>query len=95
MSWRIQSELSSKLTTPATERLEDVKKLAACAMHVMNHKPPTSFESFAENILPIRNLTAPGVTIAHAFMPRVNSDNTQPPTAIVGLRGNTNPFDKP
>ncbi|KAI9772138.1 MAG: hypothetical protein M1839_002550 [Geoglossum umbratile] len=89
------SGLSSKLTTPATECLEDVKKLAACAMHVMNHKPSIPLESFAENILPIRNLAAPGVTIAHAFMPRVNSNNTQPPTAIVGLRGNTNPFDKP
>src|SRR5579862_1501631 len=95
MSRHIQSELATRLVNPAKKCLEDVRKLAACATCGMNCKPSTPFEEFAASILPSRNLSAPGIAIAHASMPRVNFNNTQPPTAIVGLRGNTNPFDKP
>ncbi|KAI9763564.1 MAG: hypothetical protein M1840_000426 [Geoglossum simile] len=89
------SELTSRLISPAKNCLEDIRKLAACAAYGMNSKISIPLEEFAASVLPSRHLSAPGVTIAHAFMPRVNSNNTQPPTAIVGLRGNTTPFDKP
>ena len=58
-------------------------------------RPRVPFEQFAHTILPIRDLSAPSIIVAHAFIPGVDLNNTQRPTALVGLRGDTNPFDKP
>jgi hypothetical protein len=85
-----QSSIAERLVTPAKRVLQDFKSLAELATTGMNNPPSVGFEEFTTGIL--SNLSAPDITIAHAFVPRVDS---QTPTAIVGLRGNTNPFDKP
>ncbi|KAH0541219.1 hypothetical protein FGG08_004275 [Glutinoglossum americanum] len=91
-----QSSIPGKLVALSGQRLTKIKNLAQFAVaEVMNKekgKPLKRFEEFVSDILP--KLTGPDITIAHATTPSTSLDHPNTPPATVGLRGDTNPFNK-